>query len=167
MPSACCFSQSMYTHNAFYLRLHTLRYRLGTCEVHSCWQNAKANFTIRSLTVLAAYCVGRLPSLRNRVHLVYQGTLTWNSLPESMRIVSSLDAFKRSCIISFTPSSLLHLPLLSLVHMYSFTYFLYVFYMCTGMCINGHVYFISLFIYLLFYLFFFALVCVLHVYMYV
>ena len=54
---------------------------------------------------------------------VYQGTLTWNSLPESMRIVSSLDAFKRSCIISFTLSSLLHLPLLSLVHMYSFTYF--------------------------------------------
>ena len=67
-----------------------------------------------------------------------------------MRIVSSLDAFKRTCIISFTPSSQLHLSLLSLVHMYSFTYFLYVFYMCTGMCINGHVYFISLFIYLFF-----------------
>ena len=63
---------------------------------------------------------------------VYQGTLTWISLPESMQIVSSLDAFKRTCIISFTPSSLLHLPLLSLVHMYSFyLFFLYVFYMCT------------------------------------
>ena len=32
---------------------------------------------------------------------VYQGTLTWNSLPESMRIVSSLDAFKRSCKYHF------------------------------------------------------------------
>ena len=40
LPSACCFPQSMYTHNAFHLHLHTLCYRLGTCEVHSCWQNA-------------------------------------------------------------------------------------------------------------------------------
>ena len=40
LPSACCFLQSTYTHNAFHLRLHILGYRLGTCEVCSCWQNA-------------------------------------------------------------------------------------------------------------------------------
>ena len=39
------------------------------CEVRSYWQNADANLTIRSLAVLAAHCVGMLPSLRNRVHI--------------------------------------------------------------------------------------------------
>ena len=74
-------------HTRLPLSLHILRQQLGTCEVCSKVPRQTLLFTVH---VLAAYCVGMLPLLGNRVHITH-----YLSPPFLVRDVVLVQAFSR------------------------------------------------------------------------